>query len=321
MRLRHTLWLCLLSALWACAPAAPTPTPSPPLRFAYDLWPGYYPVIIAEQYGFFAQQGVQVQATRPENTDRLLSDFAAEKYDGVAVALGDLINVTATNPDVRVIFASDVSDGGDALLVTGSLSQVTDLKGKRIGTNLGGFGELFIRTVLAREGVSPRDVIWVNVDAAEVPQLLLAGELDAGHTWEPYVSQATAAGARVLFSSHDTPGLIPDVVAFRANVIAQNPQAVQAFVRGWFQAVEYWNLNGAEGNALVAKHLNIPADSISLQGIDLMTLEENRALFDQSNAAGSIYATTKQYTDFFLQSGSLNAAPEPQQLLDPSFLK
>lgn len=289
-----------------------------PLRIAYDFWPGYYPLIIAEAQGYFADNGVRVEAVRPENTDSIIAAFAGGGYDGLAVALGDVINITQANPEVRVIFVTDQSAGGDALLVTGDIQTVADLRGKRLGTNLGGFGELFITTVLQEHGLTFSDVHWVNVDASEVPEQLRSGALDAAHTWEPYVTEAEQAGARLLFSSRDTPGLIPDVVAFQGATLRERPTEVRGFVAAWFRAVDFWLANPVEGNALIAEALDLPADSITLQGIELMTLPANQALFDPG--ATSLYSVAQRYVDFFVQKGALTTSPDVNQFIDPSFL-
>jgi NitT/TauT family transport system substrate-binding protein len=314
--------LLALGGLAACVGQAAAPgrlaADSPPLQIAYDFWPGYYPMIIAEAQGYFAEYGVRVEALKPENTDSIIASFAGGGYDGLAVALGDVINITQANPDVQVIFVTDQSDGGDALLVTGDIQTVADLRGKRLGTNLGGFGELFVTTVLQEHGLTFSDVQWVNVDAAEVPEQLRSGALEAAHTWEPYVTEAERAGARTLFSSRDTPGLILDVMAFQGATLRARPVEVRGFVMAWFRAVDFWLANPAEGNALIAQALALPVDSISLQGVELMTLSANQALLEPG--ASSLYSVAQRYVDFFVQKGALTTSPAVEHFIDASFL-
>lgn len=315
---------CLL-ALAACqglAPA-PTPTPRPPLRFAYDLWPGYYPVLIAQDQGYFDQAGIRVETIKPENTDETLGGFASGKYDFIAVAMGDIINLTRTSPDLRFIFASDYSDGADVALVASAsaIKTVADLKGKRIGTNLGGFGEFFITTVLEHNGLTSGDVQWLNMDAADAPQTLQNNQADLVHTWEPYVTEAKNLGGTPLFSSHDTPGLVLDGVAVRGEVARERPDEVRAFVQAWFKAVEYWRANPAEGAAAAARQLQIAPETISLEGIKLLTITENQVLFMPGQTTASVYFTAQQYIDFFVQSGTLTVAPDVMRMIDPQFLR
>lgn len=323
-RLLPTLACSSLLIITACqgAVATPTPTPRPPLRFAYDLWPGYYPVFIAQDQGYFAEAQLNIETIKPENTDETLGGFASGKYDFVAVSLGDIVNLTRTSPDLRFIIAADYSDGADVALVLpdSGIAAVTDLKGKRIGTNLGGFGEFFITTVLEQNGLASNDVTWVNVDASNAPAALQTGQVDLAHTWEPYVTEAKNQGAVPLFSSHDAAGLVLDGIAVRGAVARERPEEVRAFVQAWFKAVAYWQANPTEGAAAIGRQLNIDPATISLDGIKLLTLAENQALFQPGSTSDSAYFTAQKYIDFFIASGTLTTAPDVNQMLDPQFV-
>jgi hypothetical protein len=70
-----------------------------PLRLAMDLWPGYYPVLLAEDLGWFAEDRVRLKVSFPANTDRMMADYAAGQVDVIAVALGDLSHSQPRRPD------------------------------------------------------------------------------------------------------------------------------------------------------------------------------------------------------------------------------
>ncbi|HEY1013053.1 MAG TPA: ABC transporter substrate-binding protein [Herpetosiphonaceae bacterium] len=294
--------------------------PAAPLRFGYDLWPGYYPALIARDQGYFTQAGVEVEAIHPERTDSMMADFAAGKYDAIAVALGDLISLSQTYPDLQIVLVSDESAGGDAVIAAPGIGGVAGLRGKRIGVNQGGFGELFVTTMLADHGLTPADVTLIDMDAADLPARLAAGEIDAGHSWEPYVTEAVSGGGKLLFSSAQTPGLIPDAVAFRGAVARERPAAVRAFVAGWFEAVQFWQANPLEGTAVAARALQLKPEEISLKGIHLLTAADNRALFQRGETTASLYHTTRLYGDFFARIGAIRTPPDPEKLLNPGFL-
>lgn len=310
--------ICIL-ILTACGGAKPKDLGT--LRFAYDYWPGYYPALIAIEKGYYAQEGLTVQAIKPENTDELMSDFIGGKYDLMAVSLGDVVNLTQLTNDVAIIFASDESAGGDAMVASPEISTIEDLRGKQIGVNQGSFAELFIVKLLEANGLTSSDVTFVDMDAAAVPGALRSGEVQAAHTWEPYVTEAKNDGAHVLFTSADTPGLIPDIIAVRGAVLRDHPDAVAAFVHGWFQAVDFWKISPTGGNAAAAAQLNVDPSTISLDGIKLNTLSDNQALFTKGDTTASIYYTAQLYADFFVEIGSLTRKPDVDKLLNPIFLK
>ncbi len=321
MKIKSFLLVSLACALTLSACGGTQPKDLGTLRFAYDFWPGYYPALIAIEKGYYAEEGLTVEAVKPENTDALMSDFIGGKYDLMAVSLGDVVNLTQLSDDVAVIFASDESAGGDAMVVSPEIQSIADLQGKQIGVNQGSFAELFIVTLLERNGLSTTDVTFIDMDAAAAPGALASGQVQAAHTWEPYVTEAKSAGNNVLFTSADTPGLIPDIIAVRGEVLRENPDAVAAFTRGWFKAVDFWLANPSEGNAAAAKQLGDDPASISLEGIKLNTLADNQALYTQGDTTASIYHTAGLYVEFFVEIGSLTKRPDINKLLNSSFLK
>ncbi len=300
--------------LAACGqPAAPDATPAP-LRLAMDLWPGYYPAVLADELGYLAEAQVRVQFSFPANTDSMIADFAAGHVDIIAVAMGDLINATHGRAAVQVFMVADESAGGDAVLARPAV----DLKGKGrllLATNLGGFGELLMREFVQRQGVDPHRVAWINADAADVPRLLAAGDIDIGHTWEPYASEAEAAGAVRLFSSADTPGLIPDVLAASRATVERRQAELKRFSAAWLRAADWWVDHLDEGAQRIAKRLQSDAAKISLKGVKLMRLADNRRLLGAGGQAAELAAVVKRYSAFFLDRGALARPVEPADLL------
>ena len=312
----------LLGALFlatGCRPSSPAPTRGPPLRVGLDLWAGYYPLVIADARGFLAAENVAVDLRFPQDTHRMIAEFAARQHDLICVSAGDVILTTRVDPNLRLILQSDESTGGDAILARAPLTPA-QLKGKRIGTALGGFGEFFVRQFLDHLGVAPGDVILVNADATTVTGLLASGEIDLGHTWEPYAAQARAAGYQELFSSRETPGLIFDGVIAHTSLIEKRPRELQGLVRAWFRAVEWWKTHEAEGNALVEQRLKLAPGSVSLKGIRLLDQADNRRSFGPDVNGGPLGSALRRQVDFFINRGVLGRRVTPAELLDPRFI-
>ncbi|HYQ00025.1 MAG TPA: ABC transporter substrate-binding protein [Polyangiaceae bacterium] len=312
-----------LAALLLSACSHPDATPADrelPLQVGLDLWAGYYPALLAEQLGYFRDAQVAVELSIPEDTDQLLVDFAAGSLDGIGVASGDTINVVEANPDSRIILFSDLSNGADVVLGLPPVNVPEDLQGRVVGTNLGGFGELLVRQMLDQHGVRPSAVKVVNVDASRAVDRLLSGEVAAVHTWEPYASRARAQGAKVLYSSRDADGLILDGFIFSGETLRAHPTAVRRFVSAWFRAVEHWQAHPEEDNALLVKRLAAATGSVSLDGIRLFGLAEERQLFQPGSTNRSARHVLQRFVDYFLSRGTLSAVPDLDRLLDPQFL-
>jgi NitT/TauT family transport system substrate-binding protein len=311
--------LCVL--LGGCSEPHAEPAPAElPLQIGLDLWPGYYPALLADELGYYRDERVAVELSLPEDTDQLLADFAAGSLDGIAVALGDTINVVEANPDARIVLFSDVSNGADMVLAMPPVNVPEDLRDGTVGTNLGGFGEVLVRHMLEQHGVPPTVVKVVNVDAAQAVSRLVSGELTAVHTWEPYASQARAAGARVVYTSRDADGLVIDGFIFSGETLRTRPEAVRRFVRAWFRAQSHWLAHPEADDRIVDKRLTGVASGVDRSGIRPLQVSDVRELFTPGGTNRSARHVLEQFVGYFLSRGTLSMAPDLDHLLDPRFL-
>lgn len=309
----------MLFMLAGCAPAS-TPTPNAPLRVEWTQWPGDWIILVAQEKGFFEKHGVQVEPILYEMFDEAIPDLAAEKIDGGLFVAGDLVAIVK-NDNLRAVFIADVSDGADQVVASADVATIADLRGKRVGAALGTFGELFVREMLKSGNVNPKDVTFVNLNAEAVPDAIPA-QMDAGHTWEPYTSQALANGQHILFTSAQTPGLIADLLVFRTKVLQERPDDVRAFIAAWLEALEFTRANPDEAAQIIAKQAGLSIEDVSFEGDKLYNLQDNLAAFSQNPGTdtSSIYFTTQLYIDFLINTGNLTSAPDINLMLDASFL-
>lgn len=206
------------------------------------------------------------------------------------------------------------------VIAQSEIKTVADLKGKKIGAFLGEFSEVFIIEMLKNAHLTVDDVTLVPlIRLDEIVPNLKSNVFDAVHTWEPYVSEAVKSGANIIFTSQQTPGLILEVLVFRTEFIRNRPDDIRAFIRGWIQGVEYWESHPEEGYEIISKVLNVPKDTLTLEGINLINLAENYKFFDPTDS-NSIYKTAQIYLDFFVQAGNITRFPDISTLFNPSFL-
>ncbi|MCW5317123.1 ABC transporter substrate-binding protein [Nostoc sp. KVJ3] len=314
------MFLITICLLFACHLWAPTEFKRPPLKVQFGSFVGEYPGIIAQEKGFFKAQGVDVEIIYKLYNKLEQAKFSAGNYDGISLSLGSIIILSTTNPDIQGVLVIDESTGADVVVAQPQIKTVADLKGKKLGANLGGFSEVFVTEMLKSANLTSDDVNLVKLEALEIPQGLKNNVIQAGHTWEPHLSQIIKLGGHIIFTSKQTPGLIIDMIVFRGDTVRDRPEDIRAFVRGWLQASAYWKANVQEGNTIISKALKIPSNTISLDGVNLTDLGENQNLFQSSNP-NSIYKTAKIYEDFFIRAGNVTRIPELKTLFNSSFLK
>jgi len=271
--------------------------------------------------GYFDEEGVDVEYVFSESSRQQRLEFEGGAYDGITLALGSLIAVTAKAPDTRVVLITDVSTTGDAIVVRPEIETVADLEGKRVVLGAAGYGEIVVTAMLEQAGLKNEDVIWVPMqDENETLQMLSDGRVDAWQIWEPFVTRAQNAGAHVIFTGADIPGLIPDAIGFHGSVLEERPEDVKAFMRGWFRAVDYWKANPEKSVKIISEATNLAPEELSLDIMELLTLDRNVELFQKGDDYSSVYYTSQVYMDFFLRKGVLDAPVDIEEFIVPAFI-
>lgn len=311
---------CILSLLASCS-SIPTPQAArEPLRVEFSQWWGDYTLIIAQERGLFEQYGVNVEPVYYEVYSNSLSDLASGQLDGGLVNIGDALNVSA-HADVSIVAAYD--DGGpNAIVAIPAIHSINDLKGKRMGVPLGSSYEFFIIQMLGDEGLKPDDVSFFDYDPAEVPNAL-GRDIDAGLTWEPYTSLAQKKGNLVVAHSDSDEMLGADVIVFRRSIVETRPDDVRAFLKAWFEAVEFRQQNPQAARQIIANYLGLPLSNVELESpVKLLGQTDNLTLFENnpSGNAPSLENISMTNADFLIRLGTLTRPPDLSLILNGSLL-
>ena len=177
-----TLLVFLISLVSISASAAP-------LKIGYSDWPGWVAWEVAIEKEMFKEAGVEVEF---EWFDYVASmdAFAAGKLDAVSMTNGDALVTGATGASNVMIIINDYSNGNDMIVAAPGIESIKDLKGKKIGVEIGFVGHLLLLNALEKNGMTEADVELVNVPTNETPQVLASGDVSAIVAWQPSSGQA-----------------------------------------------------------------------------------------------------------------------------------
>jgi len=189
------------------------------------------PMLVAQEKGFFAQHGLDVEIQNFQSPVDRDAALQAGQVDGimsdmVAAALyweaGAQLTMTSQVQTVFGILASPAS----------GLKSLKDVAPENIwGLSLNGLIEYVADKAGAQNKVLLPDV------SARVEQLL-AGEIALTVIPEPYATLAVQRGAVLLATSEDL-GINAAVMLFNNDLLKEKPEAVQAFYDGYAEAVDY----------------------------------------------------------------------------------
>jgi NitT/TauT family transport system substrate-binding protein len=282
-----------------------------PLRVGYSNWVGYYPLPLAKEKGLFAQQGVEVELILHQDLYELLPDFSAGRIDGFLFAPDAPLRLLAKSSNVKVVLWTGDCLGCDSVVAQPRFQSVADLKGQKIGVHIGSFGEMFVDEMMRQNNLTIGDVQLVNADERGVPPYLQNDTIQAGHTWEPYTTQALKNGAKVLFSTKQTPGLFTDIMMFHQTDLEERPDDIRAFIRGWFEAIKYWDANPKEGSEIIGKALATPPGEIAdaRGAYEYFSVDEVKRRLALGKDPGSLSTIINKHAEFLIRTGALGHRP------------
>ncbi len=141
--------------------------------------PDHGPIIVAQENGYFAEQGLEVEIIPPADPSAPPRLVAAGQAD-LAVSYQPQLHLQIHEglPLKRV--GTLVATPLNCLLVLedGPVKTPADLKGKKIGFSVAGVEEAVLGTVLGKYDVALADVEMINVNFSLSPSLM-SGQVDA----------------------------------------------------------------------------------------------------------------------------------------------
>jgi len=314
----------LCAALLALTLGAGAASAKDPLKIGYSDWPGYTSWEIGKVKGIFKKNGVDVELVWfPVYTDSLTAVNTGQ-LDGNLQTWSDLMAPLAEGIDLKVVQVLDNSFGNDAIVAKPGIESVKDLKGKTVGTELATVDHFMLLKALAMNGMTEKDIKYVNLTVGDAAAAFIAGKIDAAAIWQPWIAQIQREGkGKVIFSSADIPGLVPDIVVFQKKVLDERPDDVKAVVKSYFEIVDFIRSNEDEAVAIMAKVVEQPPADYKafLPGTKFFDLQQNLNAFAKRDDDSSLYGSGKTIAEFLESSDQIKKVPDYAASLEPKFVE
>lgn len=309
------------AGLFLCTQAMPVS--AEPLKIGYSDWPGWVAWEIANEKKWFAEEGVDVKL---EWFDYVASmeAFAAGKIDAVSMTNGDALVTGSSGAQSVMIIMNDYSNGNDMVIGGPSIKSVKDLKGKKVGVEIGFVGHLLLLNALEKNGLSESDVELVNVPTNETPQVLASGQVDAIVAWQPNSGSALdlVPGSKAIYSSKDEPGLIFDMLAVSPNSYAAKRLEWEKVAKVWYKTVDYINdpKTFDDAVAIMASRVGLAPDVYKnfINGTKFVTLKEAKEFYKKGDGFSSIYGSTKLSDNFNVTNKVYKSPQDIDSYIDAS---
>jgi len=209
----------------------------------------YLPLTIAEQKGFFKEQGLNVEIQDFAGGSRSLQALIGGSVDVVTGAYEHTIRMQAKGQDVRAVIELGRFPAIAVAVKKGvKWDGPADFKGMKIGvTAPGSSTNMLMNFIMAKSGLSPSDAAYIGIGSAQSALAAIQkGEIQAISHLEPVLSflersgdvrivydTRTEEGTRALFGGSNPAA----VMYLKADFAEKNPRTTQALVNAFYKTL------------------------------------------------------------------------------------
>lgn len=264
MKTRRLAIATLLVILSGLIPACGTPTPTPqPDQVTIQFnwlhtveWAGFY---AAQEQGFYADENLEVELVAGE-VDPFDQVLSGEVNFGTATGTGLIMARSDGKPVIAVAAPLRQTPLCVMALAESGISTPEDLVGKTVGvvsTDLDTGWDIQFLAMLEQAGVDPDQINFVPIEEFGVDPLL-RGEMDAmSDIWSTNDAiAAELAGHDVNLIFVNDYGVLeyPDPIFTSQDMIEENPDIVERFVRATLKGYQYVVEHPEEGAQLALQY-------------------------------------------------------------------
>lgn len=297
---------------------------SAPVRLGFSAWPGWFPWQVASEQKLFEANNVSVDLKWFDGYLDSINAFATGQLDANSQTLNDTISSIAAGADQVVVLVNDNSTGNDQIIVREGINTVTDLKGKTVAIEAGTVDHFLLLLGLKKAGLAASDVEIKPLETGAAAAAFVAGQVDAVGVFAPFTTQALKrAGSKVLFTSKEFPGAIPDHLVVSRKMVEERPQEVQALVNTWFATLDFTSKNKGDATKIMAKRAGVSEAEYQEYdaGTTIFNIQDNLKAFTTGTDMNSLSYAAEEISKFLLEAGLIKAQPDLGKMFDDRFVK
>jgi NitT/TauT family transport system substrate-binding protein len=294
------------------------------LKIGYSDWPGYVAWQVAIDKGWFKEAGVDVKFEWFADYSASLEAFSAGKLDGITLTNGDSLVIASGGAKNTMILLLDYSDGNDMVVAKPGIKSLKDLKGKKVGLEVGFVEHLLFLKALEQAGMKESDVTIVNTKTNETPQALESNDIAAIVAWQPSSGEALkrVPGSKAIYTSANVPGLLYDVLSVSPTSLASNKASWVKVTQVWDKVVNYVNDPKTQADAVkimsartgLTPEVYLPF----LKGTRLFNIAEGKKVVVKGEGLKSLYGSSKIADGFNVKYEVYKTAQNIEKAIDPS---
>lgn len=282
--------------------------------------------LVAEEKGFFKEEGLAVDRKPIPRGNLAVEAIAAGSMQFAEVS--DVVFFSAVTKGIPLVALGAGSRGFTGKMVAAPghapVKSLADLKGQRIGIQVGtGVHGLFLM-LIEKEGLRESDFKVSNVRVVDMPVAMASSPrpFDVVFGWDPMMQRIVQSGnGKEVVSAQQFQEMggitYPLLLVADKNYVAKNRETVQHFVNAYAKAQRYIRNNPADVLRIYTEAVHKAGATLDEGIIKTMMFEVPK--FNGVNFIPSDWIELPRSSDFLFKSGKIQAKPEMKDITDPSF--
>jgi len=296
--------------------ATPRPREHTPLRLAYGAKIHYAPQIIALKQGLFAEEGLAVEATVVQAGIQAAEALTSGSADVAVMGDAPAVIAAASGMSVKIVASYGGGERMHRLIAApGSrMSSPADLRGKRVGIQMGSSTHGGFLLLLEKYGLSANDLKLVPLNPSDMPEAMLTHQIDAMVGSEPWPSnvEERVEGSYEVATLSGLGNRYPLVMLATDTYASEHPDAILATLRATDKAVDFMHADPDQAAALISETTGVPAS----RERKIMDSLEWKVVLDDATVD-----SLSQTAEFLHAQGKISRLPNLSLIADRSFVR
>lgn len=299
------------------------PKKSATLRVGINAWPGYEFLYLAQEKGFYRDEGLDVRLVEFNSLSDARRAYERGQIDVIGTTVIEVLQARDNSSrSPQIVQVIDYSDGADVILARPGITSLAGLRGKRVGVELASLGIYILARGLEKNQMGLGDVEIVSVDQTAMEGAFRKGELDAIVTYPPTSTMLLRDGkANIVFSSAQIAGEVIDVIAVEEAVNVGRAGDVAKLLRAYHRAIAYMRQHPADACRIMAEREGITAEEFHAALTDGLRLVTAADQLDYLRPGGKLEPVIIASDRILRHSGQIKKPNSASKLSTAAFAK
>jgi NitT/TauT family transport system substrate-binding protein len=284
----------------------------------------YAPFFIAQEEGYFTEQGLKVEFVRIDKTSEAIPALAQGQID-VAAGFFDVstLNAIARGGNIKYVSDKGYLAVGHCSATTwvlrtelsesNELDDLVNITGKKVAFTPTSSAEYALDLLLIDAGISSADVEVHNIPLPARLEGLGTGAIDLAAVSDPWTVRMVNAGYGKIW--HPWEEVLPDfqfsVIMFGPNLLEKNRQAGERFIIAYLKAVQQYIEGKTDRNIeIISKYTQMDRNEVKQSCWMAMKPD---GMLDLSGMAG--------FQEWAISKGYLEQIIPEEQIVDLGFIE